>query len=242
MFKKIIIVLPAYNAEKTLGRTYAEIPEELFKEIILVDDASQDQTVEVAKKLGIKMIRHQFNLGYGANQKTCYREALKEKADIIVMLHPDYQYDPKKIPDLIKPIVEGEADMVFGSRISGGALSGGMPFWKYLANRFLTVFENLVLKEKLSEYHSGFRAYRADVFNNISYQHNSDNFVFDAQIIIQLKAKSYRIKEIPIKARYFADASSVNFRQSFQYGFGIIFYLGQYFLYKLGVRKFLWLE
>lgn len=242
MFKKITIVLPAYNAEKTLVRTYQEIPLEFLKEIILVDDGSQDKTVEVADHLGLKIIKHNLNLGYGANQKTCYREALKEKADVIVMLHPDYQYDPKKIPDLIKPIIEGEADMVFGSRISGGALSGGMPFWKYLANRFLTWFENFILKEELSEYHSGFRAYRADIFNHISYQHNSDNFVFDAQIIIQLKAKNYQIREIPIKARYFADASSVNFRQSFQYGLGIIFYLGQYFLYKLGVRKFLWLE
>ena len=236
--KKIIAVLPAYNAAKTLERTVADISETWVDEIILVDDASQDNTVEVAEKLRLKVFVHAKNLGYGANQKTCYSEALKAGADIAVMVHPDHQYDPSAIPQLIQPLLNGQADAVFGSRMmtAGGALAGGMPYWKYLANIFLTKIENLVLGLKLTEYHSGFRAYSRKVLQTLPLEKNSNDFVFDTQIIVQLKVNGFKIKEVPIKTKYFPEASMIGLIKSLKYGLTILGVLGHYLLFK--VTKF----
>lgn len=238
--EKIIVVMPAYNAEKTLRMTLNDIPRAWVDDIILVDDASTDNTVQLSRQLGIKTIVHQQNRGYGGNQKTCYTTALADGADIIIMVHPDHQYDPALVPLLIEPIVNGECDAVFGSRmlISGEALKGGMPYWKYLANRFLTIIENIVLGLNLSEYHSGFRAYSAEVLKNINYHENSNNFVFDTEIIIQIKIHKFFIKEIPIPTRYFKDASSVGIRQGIIYGLSIISVMSQYLLHRLGFVKY----
>lgn len=217
---KTIVVLPAYNAAKTLKQTVRDIPKDIVSEIILVDDFSHDETYRIAKKLGLTTIRHKKNLGYGGNQKTCYRAALKRGADIIVMLHPDYQYDPKLIKHFVEFISEGYFDVMLGSRIRSRreALAGGMPPYKYYFNRFLTIIENIVSGQNLGEWHTGMRAYKREVLEKISFSKNSDDFVFDSQVLFQIIAKGYKIGEIPVPVKYFAEASSINFKRSFKYG------------------------
>src|SRR3989344_2271265 len=233
--KKIIVVLPAYNAAKTLKVTVEAIPRRFVDDIILVDDASKYDTVEVAKKLGLKIFVHERNLGYGGNQKTCYKEALKLGADIVVMVHPDFQYDPSFIPQMIEPIAKEECDAVFGSRmmVPRNALAGGMPYWKFIANIALTKMENIVLGMNLTEYHSGFRAYAKKVLQRLPLQHNSNDFVFDTEIIAQMKIASMKIKEIPIATRYFPEASMIGFKRSLRYGMGIIVIMIKYILHML---------
>jgi glycosyltransferase involved in cell wall biosynthesis len=221
--KKIVVVLPAYNAAKTLEMTYREIPLEFVDEVVLVDDASRDDTAEVARRLGIHTIVHEQNKGYGGNQKTCYRKALDLGADIVVMLHPDYQYTPKLITAISAMIAYGEFDAVLASRILGvGALKGGMPLYKYIANRFLTLSENLLLGHKLSEYHTGYRAFSRKVLETLPLDANSDDFVFDNQMLAQIVWADFRIGEVSCPTKYFADASSINFRRSVKYGFGVL--------------------
>jgi glycosyltransferase involved in cell wall biosynthesis len=234
--KNIFIVLPAYNAAKTLHRTLAEIPPQFAQHLILVDDASKDNTVEVARKAGLKVIRHETNRGYGGNQKTCYREALKDGADVVVMLHPDYQYDATVIPCLVEPIVNGEADAVFGSRMLGGRpLEGGMPWWKFTANIALTAVANLVFGRFLTEIHSGFRAYSRKFLETVRMEENSDDFVFDTEIIAQGMACGFTFRETPIVTRYFPEASSINFTRSVKYGFSILVVLLRYLLSQKGI-------
>ena len=233
---RIIIVLPAYNAAETLEKTYADIPKDDIAKIILVDDVSQDQTVEIARALGLEVVIHIQNRGYGGNQKTCYIEALKENADVVVMIHPDHQYDSKLVPELVRPILEGEADMVMGSRIlNGRALEGGMPFWKYLANRVLTTMENVLYRTKLTDCHSGFRAYGRKMLTTVPFLLNSDDFVFDSQMIAQAVYMGFKIGEIPVQARYFPEASSVNFRVSAVYGLKTLGVMLRFFLQRLGL-------
>lgn len=233
---KTVIVLPAYNAASTLARTVSDIPDEIADDIILVDDASRDNTIDIAKGLGLNVFAHSSNLGYGANQKTCYENALKTGADIVVMLHPDYQYNPKVIPQLIEPIKKGKADAVFASRMmKGGALEGGMPKWKHNANILLTALENVVLGTYLSEYHSGFRAYSRKLLEAVNFKANSNGFIFDTEIIIQLLLKGFKIEEIPIKTRYFDEASTIGFAKSCLYGLGILKTLLKYTLHVNGI-------
>lgn len=222
--KKIVVVLPAYNAELTLERTYAEIPHDIVDEVVLVDDASSDYTMEVARRLGIKhLIHHESNKGYGGNQKTCYNKAIELGADIIIMLHPDYQYTPKLIPAMATLVISGLYPVVLGSRILGkGALRGGMPFHKFISNRILTFFENILLNEKLSEYHTGYRAYSRHVLETINYPVNSDNFVFDNQVLSQIIFHGFPIAEITCPTKYFEEASSINFLNSVTYGMGVL--------------------
>jgi glycosyltransferase involved in cell wall biosynthesis len=235
---KVVIVLPAYNAEKTLIKTYKDISDEYKKNVILVDDKSTDKTIEIAKKLKIKYFVHKKNLGYGGNQKTCYKEALKLNPDIIIMIHPDYQYDPKLIPALVGMIESGNYDCVLGSRIlGGGALKGGMPLYKYVSNRFLTFFENICTGIKLSEYHTGLRAYRSEVLKKIDFTKNSDDFIFDNQILLQIIAKRFRIGEISCPTKYFEEASSINFIRSLKYGFGCVYWSIIYMLGRLNIYK-----
>jgi glycosyltransferase involved in cell wall biosynthesis len=238
--KKIIAVLPAYKAGKTLKNTLEAIPRDIVDDIILVDDASPDDTVEVSKRLGIKTFVHKKNSGYGSNQKTCYKEALSAGADIVVMVHPDFQYDPKFIPDLVTPIAKGSYDAVFGSRmlIPKNAIKGGMPYWKFLANILLTKIENFILGFDLSEYHSGFRAYSKDLLNTLPVELNSNGFVFDTEIIAQAKIANFKILEKPITTRYFPGASMIGFLRSTEYGLKILFVMIQYLLHKFGVFKF----
>ncbi len=219
---KVIVVMPAYNAARTLVRTYREIPGEVVDHVILVDDLSRDDTVAVAELLGVQVVVHNQNRGYGGNQKTCYDTALAEGAEVVVMLHPDYQYDATRIPALIAPILDGEADMMLGSRFLGDPLAGGMPRWKYIANRFLTILENKVFGLDLSEYHTGFRAYSRPLLEQIDYHANSDDFVFDQELVSQVVAASLRISEVAVPTRYFTEASSVNFRRSVVYGLGTL--------------------
>lgn len=237
--KKIIAVLPAYNAAKTLGMTVRDIPTEWIDEIILVDDGSCDQTVKIARALGLRVVAHGQNRGYGANQKTCYSAARRAKADIIIMIHPDHQYDPSLVPQMLQPLLAGECEAVFGSRMitPNGWRQGGMPRWKFVANRLLTMIENRFLGLRLTEYHSGFRAYQADIFDHINYRQNSDNFVFDTEIIVQLKIKGWRIKEIAIPTRYFAEASSVGVKQGIIYGLGILRVMGEYTAHQMGIVR-----
>ncbi len=236
--KKIFIVLPAYNAEKTLLRTLTEIPSGFTRNIILVDDASKDNTVEVARKAGLTVFCHEKNRGYGGNQKTCYTQSLAMGADLVVMLHPDHQYDATVIPHMIKPIVNGEADAVFGSRMLGGLpLEGGMPRWKYVANVFLTAFANIVFQRYLTEIHSGFRAYSRKYLETVRFMENSDDFVFDTEIIAQGMACKLVFREVPIVTRYFPEASSINFWRSTIYGFGILGVLVKYWLHSMGWVK-----
>lgn len=236
----IVIVLPAYNAEKTLARTLAEIPVEYRQRIILVDDASTDNTVEVAREAGLAVFVHPHNRGYGGNQKTCYTEALKMGADIVVMLHPDHQYDASAIPDLVRPILNGRADAVFGSRMLGGRpMEGGMPWWKYIANVFLTAFANVIFLRYLTEIHSGFRAYSRKYLETVRFLENSDDFIFDTQIIAQGMICNLTFQEVPIVTRYFPEASSINFRRSVVYGFGILGVLLKVALHKAGLTSFL---
>ncbi|MFL5806068.1 MAG: glycosyltransferase family 2 protein [Roseiflexaceae bacterium] len=228
---KIVIVLPAYNAARTLIRTLAEIPPEYAGHVILVDDASQDDTVATARAAGLTVFQHEKNRGYGGNQKTCYREALAAGADIVVMLHPDHQYDASVIPNMVAPILAGEADAVFGSRMLGGQpLEGGMPRWKYVANVLLTALANIVFGRYLTEIHSGFRAYSRKYLETVRFEENSDDFVFDTEIIAQGMRCDLYFKEVPIVTRYFPEASSINFRRSVVYGFGILGVLLRYAL------------
>ena len=237
--KKIIVVLPAYNASKTLSDTYNEIPFEIVDEVILVDDNSNDNTKEIAKQLGIKhIISHEKNLGYGGNQKSCYNKALEIGGDIIIMLHPDYQYTPKLIHSMSYLIANEVYPVVIGSRILGkGALKGGMPLYKYVANRFLTLFQNILMNQKLSEYHTGYRAYSRAVLEQIDFNKNSNDFIFDNQFIAQIFHKGFEIAEITCPTKYFEDASSINFSRSLKYGLGVIKISIQYFLSKIGIHK-----
>jgi glycosyltransferase involved in cell wall biosynthesis len=234
--KKLIVVMPAYNAEKTLRQTYAELPHEYVDEVILVDDASRDNTAAVAHDLGITTIVHADNRGYGANQKTCYREALRLGADIVVMVHPDYQYSPRLVTAMASMITSGHYDVVLGSRIlGGGARDGGMPLYKYLANRFLTLVENLMLGMKLSEYHTGYRAFSREVLAALPLEENSDDFVFDNEMLAQAVYFGFEIGEISCPTKYFDDASSIGFTRSICYGLGVLATSGKYVLQKLGL-------
>ena len=234
--KKIVVVLPAYNAEKTLETTYREIPFDIVDEVLLVDDASKDNTVRVAQQLGIRVIEHEKNLGYGGNQKTCYTAALHLNADIIVMLHPDYQYTPKLISAMAFLLESGEFDVVLGSRILGGkAMSGGMPLYKYISNRFLTLAQNILMNAKLSEYHTGYRAFTRAVLETLPLHKNSNDFVFDNEMLSQILYAGFRVGEITCPAKYFADASSINFSRSVQYGLGCLRTSLQFRLSKMGL-------
>jgi glycosyltransferase involved in cell wall biosynthesis len=221
--KKVVVVLPAYKAEKTLERTVAEIPRDIVDEVLLVDDCSSDRTVEVGRQLGLRVFVHGQNLGYGANQKTCYTEALRLGADVVIMLHPDYQYDPRLIPAMASMVASGIYDVVLASRILGrGALRGGMPLYKYIFNRCLTATQNLLINLKLSEYHSGYRAFSRKVLETLPLLANSDDFVFDNQMLVQARACRFQFGEISCPTKYFPEASSINFRRSMVYGLGVL--------------------
>ncbi len=237
--KKIAVVMPAYNAARTLEKTYRDMPLEVVDEVILVDDFSHDQTVELARSLGIKVFLHDGNYGYGRNQKTCYTEALKSEADIIIMLHPDYQYTPKLVLSLASMIACGEYDVVLASRIiGGGALKGGMPFYKYISNRLLTAFQNLLMGSKLSEFHTGYRAFSRKVLENLPLLENSDDFVFDNQMLAQISYFGYRIGEVSCPTKYFPEASSINFIRSIRYGIGVINTSLKYRMQRMKLREF----
>lgn len=237
--KKIVVVLPAYNAEKTLERTYHEIPFSIVDEVVLVDDNSTDNTIAEGKRLGIKhIIPHENNKGYGGNQKSCYNKALALGGDIVIMLHPDYQYTPKLIESMSYLIANEVYPVVLGSRILGkGALKGGMPWYKYLANRILTLSQNLLMNQKLSEYHTGYRAFSREVLENTSYNVNSDDFVFDNQMLAQIFYKGFEIAEITCPTKYFEEASSINFKRSAIYGLGVLKVSLEYRLAKWGIIK-----
>lgn len=234
--KKVVVIMPAYNAGKTLEKTYREIPLDCVHECIVVDDVSADATVEIARELGLRVFLHHENQGYGGNQKTCYVEALKTGAEIIVMVHPDYQYDPKKIPELVTPIAEGRADVVLGSRMAY-AVAGGMPLYKRIANRFLTCCENKVFGLKLSEYHTGFRAFRRTVLETFPFLLNSNDFIFDQEIIAQAVWFNARIDEISVPHRYFAEASTINLGRSIHYGLGVLRLLAVFILNRIGLLR-----
>ncbi len=234
--KKLIVVMPAYNAEKTLRQTFKELPHDYVDDVILVDDASGDHTVSVARELGITTIIHPQNRGYGGNQKTCYREALRLGADIVVMVHPDYQYSPRLVTAMASMITSGHYDVVLGSRILGGmARKGGMPLYKYISNRFLTFVENLALGIKLSEYHTGYRAFNRTVLETLPLENNSDDFVFDNEMIVQAVFFGFKIGEVSCPTKYFEEASSINFSRSIQYGFGVLLTSFKYVLQKAGL-------
>jgi glycosyltransferase involved in cell wall biosynthesis len=243
---KVVVVMPAYNAAKTLHMTYADLPREMVDLIILVDDGSKDETAAIARELGLELFVHNRNYGYGANQKTCYREALRAGADIVVMVHPDYQYDPTLLPKIIEPIRDGAADVVLGSRLLGAnPIRQGMPWWKYISNRFLTMAENAVFGLRLSEYHTGYRAFRRKALESVNLSMNSDNFIFDQEILAQLVDIQMRITEVPVPTRYFKQASSASFLQSSIYGISILSLLARYVLHKSGIihqRRFQSLE
>lgn len=237
--KKIVVVLPAYNAELTIEKTFNEIPFDIVDEVVLVDDASRDKTSEKGRELGIKhIIRHDRNKGYGGNQKSCYNKSLELNADIVIMLHPDYQYTPKLIHSMAYLIANDVYQVVLGSRILGkGALKGGMPLYKYIANRLLTLSQNILMNQKLSEYHTGYRAFSGDVLKAINYNINSDDFVFDNQMLAQIFFAGFEIAEITCPTKYFEEASSINFQRSAKYGLGVLETSLKYFLAKLGVYK-----
>jgi len=237
--KKVVVVLPAYNAANTIEKTIDEIPKDIVDEIVLVDDKSSDNTIEVAKRIGIKhIVTHTINRGYGGNQKSCYHKALELNADIIIMLHPDYQYTPKLLQAMISVIGNDLYKVVFGSRILGkGALKGGMPMYKYVANRFLTLFQNLLMNQKLSEYHTGYRAYHSDVLRTINFDQNSDDFIFDNQMVAQIFYNNFEIAEITCPTKYFKEASSINLKRSITYGLGVLKVSLLYFLTKLKIYK-----
>jgi glycosyltransferase involved in cell wall biosynthesis len=230
--------MPAYNAAKTLHMTYADLPHELLDKVILVDDGSSDETAKIARELGLELFVHHRNYGYGANQKTCYREALLAGADIVVMVHPDYQYDPTLLPDIVRPIEENSADVVLGSRLMGPSpMQQGMPWWKYYSNRFLTMLENRAFGLHLSEYHTGYRAFRREALESVNLEMNSDNFIFDQEILAQMVNVKLRIAEVPVPTRYFAQASSASFLQSCVYGTSILWLLTRYLLHRGGVVR-----
>src|SRR5262245_42619882 len=234
---RVMAVMPAYNAARTLERTIADIPAGSVDEILLVDDCSRDDTVSVAERLGIRVVRHEQNRGYGGNQKTCYTTALETDADVVVMIHPDYQYDSRVIPHLVGFLELGICDVVLGSRIRtrGEALGGGMPIWKYIANRVLTMIENMALGQNLGDFHSGLRAYRRAGLETVPFQNNSDDFVFDTQFLVQCVHFGYRLGDVPVPVRYFSEASSIDFWRSVRYGFGTLAVLVQYWLQRLGL-------
>jgi glycosyltransferase involved in cell wall biosynthesis len=237
--KKIVIVMPAYNAARTLQQTYSEIPLEVVDEVLLVDDGSSDSTVKVARELGLTTFLHKNNLGYGRNQKTCYREALRRRADIVIMVHPDYQYSPKLIVPMAGMIAYGEYDVALGSRILGtGALEGGMPLYKFISNRILTAIQNILLNYKLSEYHTGYRAFSRKVLESLPLEENTDDFVFDNEMLSQVIYFGYRIGEVSCPTRYFADASSINFQRSVKYGLGVLATSLKFRLQKMGLGRF----
>src|SRR5436305_11177291 len=237
--KKLIVVMPAYNAARTLRQTYSEVPLEFVDEVILVDDGSSDPTVNLSKELGLVTFLHKENFGYGRNQKTCYREALKRGADIVVMLHPDYQYSPKLILSLAGLIAYGEYPVALASRILGvGALKGGMPRYKYIANRFLTLFQNILMKYKLSEYHTGYRAFSRTVLDSLPLEANTDDFAFDNQMLAQIVFFGYRMGEVSCPTRYFPEASSISFWRSVKYGFGVLATSLQFRMQKWGLASF----
>jgi glycosyltransferase involved in cell wall biosynthesis len=237
--KKVVVVMPAYNAAETLEITYKEIPMNIVDEVILVDDHGTDNTTDLAKLLGIQhVIRHEKNKGYGGNQKTCYNKALEIGADIVIMLHPDYQYTPKLIESMSYLIANEVYPVVLGSRILGkGALKGGMPLYKYIANRFLTLFQNVMIGQKLSEYHTGYRAFSKEVLENISFNNNSDDFVFDNQMLSQIVYKNYEIAEITCPTKYFEEASSINLSRSITYGLGVLSTSFKHFFTRIGLMK-----
>jgi glycosyltransferase involved in cell wall biosynthesis len=236
---KVIAVMPAYNAERTLAATVADIPVGSVDEVILVDDGSKDHTVEVARDMGLTVIVHKKNRGYGGNQKTCYREALARGADVVVMIHPDYQYDSRIIPHAVGIIELGICDVVLGSRVRSRAeaLKGGMPVWKYISNRFLTTVENFALGQNLGDFHSGFRVYRRSVLESVPYEINSDDFVFDTQFLAQAVQLGFRLGDIPVPVRYFDEASSINFRRSVTYGLGTLGVMTHFWIHRLGLRR-----
>ncbi len=237
--KKVVVVLPAYNAALTLQQTINEIPKDIVDEIVLVDDNSSDDTIAIAKEIGIShIIIHEKNKGYGGNQKSCYRKALELDADIIVMLHPDYQYTPLLIMPMVSVIANGLYPVVFGSRILGkGALKGGMPLYKYFANRLLTFTQNVLMNQKLSEYHTGYRAYNREVLKKVDFDKNSDDFIFDNEMIAQIFYNNFEIAEITCPTKYFEEASSINLSRSIQYGFGVLRVSILYFFTKIGIYK-----
>ena len=236
---KIFVVMPAYNAAKTLAQTFRELPREMVDSVLLVDDHSSDTTVELAREMRLTTFLHHANLGYGRNQKTCYREALKRGADIVVMLHPDYQYSPKLVTAMASLIAYGEYDVVLASRILGrGALAGGMPLYKYISNRLLTFIENILLDFKLSEYHTGYRAFSRDVLTSLPLEENSDDFIFDNEILAQIIYMRYRIGEISCPTKYFPEASSINFSRSVRYGLGVLATSLKFRLQKMRVANF----
>lgn len=238
MTPKVVVVMPAYNAGRTLRMTYAGLPKESVSLVILVDDGSTDATLEIARDLNLEIFVHDRNYGYGANQKTCYAEALRAGADIVVMVHPDYQYDPTLVPQIIAPISREEADLVLGSRLKeGSAIKQGMPWWKYVSNRFLTRLENQVFGLDLSEFHTGYRAFRREVLETVNFTMNSDGFIFDQEIIAQAVAVRFRIAEIPVPVRYFPEASSASFVQSVGYGLRILLLLVKFFFHRWGILR-----
>lgn len=235
---RIVVVMPAYNAAQTLELTYADLPREKVDLVILVDDGSSDDTLRIARELGLRIFVHGRNYGYGANQKTCYREALRAGAEIVVMVHPDYQYDPRLLPDLVRPIEEDRADVVLGSRLLGvHPIAQGMPWWKYVANRLLTALENQAFGLRLSEYHTGYRAYSRRALELVNFEMNSDRFIFDQEIIAQMVAGGLRISEVPVPARYFPEASSASVWQSSVYGLSILRVVLQYGLHRTGLLR-----
>ena len=237
--KRVTVVMPAYNAEKTLEKTYNEIPHDIVDDIILTDDASKDRTAEIARKLNIKTFVHMKNKGYGGNQKTCYQEALRIRSDIIIMLHPDYQYTPKLITAMASMIAYGVFDAIIASRILGNkAVDGGMPLYKYISNRFLTAVENFIIQQKLSEYHTGYRAFSAEVLKKIPLLENSDDFVFDNEMLLQTMYFGFNVGEVSCPAKYFDDASSISFRRSVTYGIGVIHTSIKYFMSKRGSKLY----
>lgn len=240
-FKKVIVVMPAYNAELTLEKTFQDIPKGAVDEVMLTDDCSSDKTVEIAKNLGLTILFHNKNMGYGASQKTCYDAALKRGADAVVMIHPDYQYDSRLIPYALGFLNTGVCDVIIGSRIRTRheALEGGMPLYKYLSNRFLTLIENIVLGQNLGDFHSGFRAYTKEVLQTIPYKNNSNNFVFDTEFLVQTVYFGFRIGDIPIPTRYFKEASSINLTSSIKYGVQTLLVMIKYIIQKIGLAHFM---
>jgi glycosyltransferase involved in cell wall biosynthesis len=235
---KVVVVMPAYNAASTLRMTYAALPREMVDLVIVVDDGSKYETARIARDLGLELFIHNRNYGYGANQKTCYREALKAGAEIVVMVHPDYQYDPTLLPEIVRPIAEGGADVVLGSRLLGASpIKQGMPWWKYVSNRFLTALENRVFGLDLAEYHTGYRAFRREVLECVNLQMNSDRFIFDQEIMAQIVEARFRIVEVPVPTRYFPQASSASFVQSSIYGLSILWLLARYLIHRSGLTR-----